>query len=85
MNKLQTMIIFVLTFWAVAPAADKRPNLLARLTNDQRTESPTDTQILSLYGSGMKDGIISNKWQSLRTLNEGGLLGQRVDLFGIGA
>ena len=29
----------------------------------------------------VKKGIISNKWQSLRTRNEGGLLGQRVDLW----
>ena len=28
-----------------------------------------------------KDGIISNKWQSLRTLDEDGLLGQRADLW----
>ena len=29
----------------------------------------------------VKDGIISNKWQSSKTLNEDGLLGQRVDLW----
>jgi len=38
----------------------------------------SDDQDASKY---LRKGIISNKWQSLRTIKEDGLLGQRVDLW----
>jgi uncharacterized protein len=47
-------------------------NSLARVS---KTVTVTKEELL------VKDGIIANKWQSLRTLDEDGLLGQRVDLW----
>ena len=33
------------------------------------------------YSNKQENEIIANKWQSLQTLNEGGLIGERVDLW----